>query len=311
MGYLVTTSQLVTDIKNTAYFPVDQNVFTPQTILDIANDELYSDILPLFKSFNEGFYLEVVSQSFVAGQAAYTLPKYAMWNAVYLVQRTTNGIPVWPDYERIEIVQLSDYQTNQPSTPIAYYLLNDTVVFVPTPQTGVQYAFNMWIYRRPGRMVPTSSAAEVLSVNKVTGEVTYTAIPPATFTATSTHDFYAIQPPFRRLQTNITATAIAGAVQTFPVASVQTLSTGDWVCLLDETVIPPVPPEIVPFLKDLTIKALAKTQGDYEAYGVQKQEVVDKMKAAIIVPGNRTVGKSKRILAGRNPLARALPRRFF
>lgn len=311
MGYLITTDQLVADIKRDFYLPVDQDTFTPSTILSVADDELMSEVFPLFKSFNEGFFLEPVLQSFVAGQAEYTLPKYAMWNAVYLVQRTVNGVPVYPDYGRIEIGQLTEYQTNIQGTPQVYYLLDNTIVFAPTPAVGTPDAFRLWIYRRPGRMVPVSEAAQVLSVNYGTGQVTYTAAPPSTYTASSFHDFYSKTPPFRRLATNIQASALAGAVQTFPIASVQTLVAGDFVCLLDETVIPPVPMEIVPFLKELTIKSMARTQMDQETYALQKQEVIDKIKAAMIVPGNRTVGKAKGISLSKHPLARNFTKRYW
>lgn len=311
MGYLVDTDELVSNVKRDMYAPIPQDTFSPQAILSIADDILYMDIFPLLKSFNEGFMLESVDSNFVAGQAAYDLPKYAMWNAVYLVQRTRDGNAVFPDYTRIEISQLMAYQVTQQGIPWAYYLLDNTVNFVPTPKDALTDAYRLWIYRRPGRMVPTSNAAKVLSVDKVTGIVTYSGTIPSTYTASSTHDFYSITSPFRRLATNITATGRAGATQTFPVPSVQSLNPGDWVCLLDETVIPPISMELVGFLSDLVIKSLARTQGDYESYNIQKQEVMEKIKAAMIVPGNRTVGKSKQITLSQHPLARNFSKRYW
>lgn len=308
MGYLVTTADLLTAIKRDAFLPTAQISFSDQEILAIGDDELYSECFPLLKSFNEGFLLEQVDSSFVAGQSVYTLPKYAMWNAVYLVQRTTNGVANWPDYARIEIDQLKDYQIATQGTPYAYFLLDNTITFVPTPGVSTTDAFRLWIYRRPGRMVPISLAAQVLSTNIGAGTVTYTAVPPISFSASSFHDFYSVTPPFRRLRTNVQATNLVVATQTFALGVVDTLQPGDWVSILDETVIPAVPFELQTYLKELIIKSMCRTQMDQEMYQVQKAEIVEKMKFAMIVPGNRTVGKAKSISLNRHPMVRRFGR---
>jgi hypothetical protein len=268
-----TTADLLSDIKRDDFFSSSQTFFTDAELLDIGNGELLAEIIPMIKTFNENYYMELVDSSFVANQSSYALPKYGMWNVVFLVQRINqSGIAIYPDFVRLELDQLKDYQVTNTGVPNAYYILNDTINFVPTPGPGVTDRYRLWIYRRPGRMVPTSFAAQVQSVNLATGEVTYTAVPPATYTASSRHDFYSSTPPFRRLQTDIQATAILGNVQTFPVASVQNLVAGDYVCIVDETVYPPIPLEIQPYLSEIIIKMVSKSRTDAQTYNLQKEK---------------------------------------
>ena len=169
--------------------------------------------------------------------------------------------------------------------------MHDTIVFYPKP-TPADGSWRCQYYRRPGRLVKVSAAAKVQSVNKANGQVTYTAVPPSTFTASSTHDFYLGQPPFKRLQTNITATTIAGAVQTFPVASVQNINANDYVCLLDETVFPDMPTELQDLFVELIVQRLAKIQNDATKYQYSDKEVNERIEAAYFSIGQRDTAQS-------------------
>lgn len=288
-----TANSLLDQIKLEAYIPVAQGNFSAAQLLSIADSEILNTICPTLVSMDENWYLESETQAFVGNQASYTLPQYAMWLKLKRVD-LMNQNQVLP-ITRSDVPQLQYSNTNQNGTPYSFFLKHDVVTFFPTPAAGITYDFRIWFYRRPNQMVVESEAAQILSVNKVTGVVTYTAAPPATYTATSFHDFFAGLSPFRRLVTNAQATAQAGATQTFAIADVQDLSPGDWICIHDQTVFPPVPIELYDFVKDLTIAILTKTQSDFDTYNAQKGEIVERMKSVMLAPGARIVSQGKKL----------------
>jgi len=291
-----TTDELIRQIKLTCFLPSAQETFTDEDMLSLGDDEILSSFTPMLVGLNQNIYLESVTTPFVAGQSRYVLDKYAMWNKTRLISRLTGTNVI--EMSHVEIDELPYF--SQSGTPRGFYLDNDSIIVVPTPATTTDSLY-YWIYRRPGRMVLTSAAAKVLSVNYATGQVTYTAVPPATFTSTSTHDFYAGRSPFRRVGTEVTATNLAANVQTFPIASVQGLLPNDYVCVVEETVFPPLSAELHSFLQEAIIKVMSKAQLDPEAYAIQKQELMEDAKNAYMAPGNRTVGQPLKISCRKNP----------
>ncbi len=287
MTYL--SDDLLSYLRDVDFSTTAQTQFTDAQLLNLADYTLLMRIVPPLIRINENYYLVQEDFPFVNGQTSYTLPKYAMFNKIHYVERLSGGLPY--RLARVPAERTYFRNDNQIGNPTYFYLMHDTIVFYPKP-TLADGSWRCQYYRRPGKLVKTSAAARVLSVNKATGDVTYTAVPPATFTASSTHDFYLGKPPFRRLQTNITATAILGAVQTFPVAAVQDLNPDDYVCLLDETVFPDMPTELQDLFVELIVQRLAKIQNDAVKYQYSDKEVGERIEAAYFSIGQRDTAQS-------------------
>lgn len=282
MAYL--SDDLLSYLKLVDFSTTAQTQLSNAEILSIADNTLLLRILPHLIRINEGYTLVKEDFPFVASKAKYALPKYAMFNIIHFVERISNGM----SYRLQPVPSERTYMRydSQTGDPQMYDFIGNYIEFYPPPQTSAS-SYRMQYYRRPGRLVETSAAAKILSVNKVNGEVTYTAVPPSTFTASSTHDFYSSTSPFVRLNTNVTATAIAANVQTFPVASVQDLSPNDYVCLLDETVYPDLPIELYDFFAELIVLRLAKIQNDKTKYQYTDKEVQERIETLYAVIGQR------------------------
>lgn len=288
-----TTDDLVSDIKRDSFLPVAQRDFTSAVLLNIADQELLETIAPALVAFDDGFFLEPADQDFVASQPDYVLDRYAMWGKIRRAERlTANGDPV--ELDRLTQEQVYGRDSTGTGTPQAFLPMHDSVRVYPKPADALE-DLRLWIYRRPGRMVLQASAAQVLTA--AASLVTYTGSKPATFTATSVHDFYRGTSPFKRIGTAKTATASAAAnIQGFASATVALLQPGDWVCVRDETVFPAVPIELHPFLKDLVIRSIARTTMDQAQYATARQELADRMMAVLQAgPGARIVGQPKRL----------------
>lgn len=288
-----TTDDLVTDIKRDSYLAVAQRDFSSAVLLNIADQELFETIAPALVAFDDGFFLEPAAQDFVASQSDYVLDRYAMWGKVRRAERLTSaGDPV--ELTRLTQEQVYDWDATGTGTPQAFLPMHDKVRVYPKPSDATE-DLQLWIYRRPGRMVLTTSAAQVSSAAGTL--VTYTGSKPSTFTSSSVHDFYRGTSPFQRVGTAKTATGSAAAnTQAFASADVALLQENDWVCVRDETVFPAIPIELHPFLKDLVIRSMARTQMDQAQYETARKEISDRMMAVLRAgPGARIVGQPKRI----------------
>lgn len=276
-----TTDDFLKYLKTIDLSTLAQTEFDDATLLNIGDFTLMNRICGYLIEVNENYYIQKDILPLIANQSNYTLPKYAMFNMIHYVELIIGGLP----YRlKRSVPERTYYQsTQQTGQPYWFYIEHNTLFFYPIPDTA-SYTYHIMYYRRPSAMVLKSAAAQILSVNKATGVVTYTAAPPATFTATSTHDFYNSFSPFRRVATNITATAQAGATQTFAIADVQTLSAGDWGCLLDQTVYPDLPIELQDLFAELIVMRIAKIQNDTTKYQMSNAEVkerIEQMYAAI------------------------------
>ncbi len=299
-----TSDDLITAIERDSFQPAAQDHFTTAQKLAIADEEIQETLAPLLASLDSGYFLEPADTDLVADQAGYDLDRYAMWNKVRRVEILDSD----DSPREIELVtpeQRTKYNTVDSGTPIAFEMRHAQIVLIPPPDAATE-SLRQWIYRRPGRLVATTAAAVVSSQNG-SGVVTYTGAPPSTHTASSVHDFYRGTSPFRRIATAVTATGQSGSTQTFATATAALLVAGDYVCVRDETVFPAVPIELHPFLKDLVIRSMARTQMDAQAYQVARQEIVDRARAAFMAgPGARVVGHPKKISI---PLGRVSGRR--
>lgn len=300
-----TSDDLLLAIKRDLKIPASQLTYSDPQILSIASEQLVSKLAPVLLSMDEGWYRTQTDTTMTAGTPDYLLPKYAMFqkiNTITIVNNVTNEeIPL----ERAEINDRRYYGYGTTGFPTDCYLDHNSVTLIPAPDSGVTTSYNLRFvyYRMPGKLVKKSEAAQVQSVNYATGAVTYTATPPATFTSSSFHDFYSSTPPFKRLQNNIQATALAANVQTFPVASVQTLLAGNWVNLVDETIYPDIPYGLFTALKELTMFSLSNSQMDIQtAMQIQQQIVLNAKNMIGSAPGNRYVSKYKKISQWDNAL---------
>lgn len=295
---LETSDDLLAAVKRDNMLPATQITYSDSQILSIAYEQLISRMVPLLVSMNEGWYRTQVDAALTAGVATYVLPKYAVFLKIHDAVLVNNATQIECRLARVNIADRSIYGYGTPGFPNYVYLDHHHATLMPYPDAGTvaSYSLRFIFYRMPGKLVQLSAAAKVLSVNKTNGQVTYTAVPPSTFTSSSTHDFYSSTPPFPRLQNSITATALAGAVQTFPVASVQTLNANDYVSIVDETVYPDIPYGLFTGLKDLTIYAITGSQMDAQARQEKEKDIMGNIKMILGAgPGNRFLSKPKKM----------------
>lgn len=315
MGYqLKTSDDLLVDFKRDSYIASSQGNYDDPQLLAVADKMILQHVVPLLKSLDSGWYLDYTDIPLTTTANTYALPRYAMYGMLYSVRlvRISDGV------ETTDLALYTDsdamlYRSGTAGTPGGYELKHNRIWLDRTPGTSdvATYSLRAYHYRRPGRLVLTTAAAVVSTVNTVSGLVTYTAAPPATFTAATLHDFYAGQSPFVRLASNIAATAAVGLTQTFAAASAALMSAGSYVTLEDETVFPDLPIDLYPHLSDLMALQLARSKTDAAQLQIEQGKVVESMRTALAsAPGDRIKGRKRKMSLLNSGLVTAGRRRF-
>lgn len=271
------TDEFIADLRRDSLLPAVQAQWTHQRILDVAYDEILSNVAIALTEIDHSFYRESVDTALVANQAEYDLPRYAMLGKVHkaVLVDTSENVSDLVGLNPSEIVHFNDTTAGHPRR---IRIDGSQIVLNPAPSSGditTWDTLRTWIYREPSRPVRlttdgsnTGRAAVVQSVNTGTGVVTYTGSKPSDFTSSSVHDFYSGTYPFRRIGSAISATASPGATQqTFSTANAALLEAGDIVNLRDETCVIPVPSRsLLKPLRELVRASIHATQGDKGGY---------------------------------------------
>jgi hypothetical protein len=232
-----------------------------------------------------------------------------MYGKLESVQYLNSNSQILPgQLTRIEIENLQDVLPTLSGGVPRFFTVNSSYITVyPYPTTTGDY-IRCYYDRRASSLILKSLAAQVLSINTGTGVVTYTGTPPSGYTSSSNQDFYYGSSPYPLLA-QATATALSGSTQTFSLANAALLTAGDWVCPRDQTVFIAMPEELVPYLSDMVIKCLARTQQDSELLKTQMQAIQESARQLLTSTGNRLPGNPKKIRLT-NPLVRnrSIPR---
>lgn len=270
-------------------------------ILMVADDMIREIIFPNLIVLNENYSLYYEDKSTVANQSTYTIPTRAILNMLHSVWIIQNNMKLYLD--RINLSDVSASNTLSSQRPISYYLMDYEITFFPSPDTS-NYTYRCYYYKRPNKMVILSKAAKVLLVNKLTGLVTYASTPPSTFTSSVRYDFLSHLPPFVFPALDVTGAAPVLSTQLFPIASVQNLNPGDYVCLSGETVAPAIPVELTTLLIRLVMSSMAVAQSDVSRYQMSDKEIKEKIAEIYRIPGPRVTNQSVGLNLMNSPFAR-------
>lgn len=256
--------------------PAVQSQWTHQQLLDIAWEQVVSVMMPMLITASPRFRRENHDITLEAGESTYTIPEHAMLRKMHLVSLLdTSGRP--GKLNRLEPSEYEFFFQTSSGHPTRITVHDTTIELNPPPSAAdilIWPTLRTWIHRRPGHFVRATDdgsgnnparAARVLT--SAAGTVTYTALMPSDFSASSEHDFYSQTEPHRRLGTSVVATGTSGtSAQTFATADAALVAAGDYVCLANETCFMPFPVDMGRHCKDLVIYSIGKTQADKDAY---------------------------------------------
>jgi len=284
---MTTTQELLDSIEMRCFAPIDQNTFSSSKLLLLAHEELQSKILPEILSVREEFFVTYTDYSVVANQASYIIPNRAIGMGLREVK-----IIVGNDVINLTQITPEAVTSTTSGSPTSFYIQDNNVVLYPTPSTSAN-TLRLYYCKRPSKLVLTSDAALISSIDTATKTVTVTAVPTA-WSTSNQFDFVKQDGASENLAIDQSITSINSTDITFSNDLPSTLRVGDWVSLRYTSPLVQLPEEYITVLSQATscrvIQSMRLPGLDSEM--AQLKIMLDMAKKLI---GPRVSGETKKI----------------
>lgn len=315
-----TTTALLSAVKRKAFLPTAASL-TDTEILEIADEEMRSVVIPALLTVREDYYMEqadytitpnvdtieVLTDSFSSTMASASLVSVETGRAWAL--------------PRVPVERIDDYAGKAASRPYAYALQGETVFLLPTPTTA-ECLLRIRFERLPGRLVATSAGFQPIAVDTGTMTITGSSVPGA-WNIGSRVSAWNSQPAFGASFIDARVTAVTGTTVTVSSPVTGTLSDvvyngaspserrdyPDWICLWNETCVVPLPDSWHPVLVASAAAAVLSTQGATAQSDRLYAERESKIAAMIKASSNRVRKQAPRAF-NRNSPTRYGPNRW-
>ncbi len=257
--FKATTADLITSITSRGLVPTNQNTYTVAQMLQIADEELQTGLLPLVLSTQEEYYstyIDYATPALVMG-----LPDRAIGGKLRAVCYTSQG-KEWP----VPRIELDDVQyTTQPS----YYFRGNDIVFTEQPP----YPIRMYYHTRPSHLIQTSECGRIAAIDSVLKTFTLSAVP-STYTTALTYDVVSSSAPAKVKSLDQVVTSIVGTAVSFSV--LPTAGVGDYFCLSGQSPCIQLPYELIPVLAQRVAVKVLEGIGDMDG-SKRAQEKLNEM----------------------------------
>lgn len=160
----LTSNKLIEAVKRKISFPTDQSTFSPQEILDFANEEMMIQQVPSVLEYHEEYFVYSYKYLIQTNQTRFPIPDRAIGLKLRDVKwQDTNGN--FFDMTRVAAEDKGFYQRNLGTneTINKYYLENNDVVLLPSAVAADGVSIYLWFFIRPNQLVANERAAIIQS----------------------------------------------------------------------------------------------------------------------------------------------------
>ncbi len=286
-----TTTEFLDRVKTRGGIPTNQNTLTTARLLNIGDDGIRSYILPLIMKARE-FYYAYDDDRDVNATGVYDLHSRAVAGKLInacLLSGTS----------RLDLAWVTEEELSVTDTPVSgrpgMYLKRNQLITVPIA-LGFD-TLRMTIPIRPGKLVPTTEAAQITAINTATKTLTFaTGTIPSTFTTSVLFDIIQDKPHFDHLSIDQVVTSVTTTTMVFSSTLSSRLVVGDWVSLAGESPVVQVPVELQPLLVQNTANTCLRSQNDLEALAAGEKELARMEKDTVSLYNPRIETEGKKII---------------
>jgi len=262
-----TTAGLVAAIKRRGSIPTNQQLFSNDDFIALANDELQSSIVPMLMAVREDYFItsrDVAAVSSQGSPAIIPIPSDAVGQKLTAVS-WVDGSGNLTNIPRLTMEEVSgnfmDY-----TQASGFYVKGNNIVLFPNLNNGTGTVRLSYV-KRPLHLVPITQAGKIRSINPNTNEVTLTNLPSAWVTGDLVNVVSHLQ-PFDTVASSVVINGISSP--TIVVSDLTGIEVGMWVALDGSSPIPQIPVEAHITLAQATTVKCLEALGDRE--GMQAAE---------------------------------------
>lgn len=285
-----TSDDLLEIIKKRAFIPISQETFSDTDLLEMATDELYSQVVPEVLSTREDWYVTPHTVAVTDASEPVDIPSRAIGGSLREVSFTQGN-------QEFNLARLSlEDKTYLNQGPVSAFYIQGNQIYLFGAQTG---DLNLYFNCRPGRLVATSEAAVVTSADVTTKIITVTSVP-ASWGAGTVIDVVKAKPHFEYKNLSLTIVNIAGNNVEVAEALATNIVAGDWLSLEDTSPAPQIPLEWFSYLAECVVAQIFLSQGDKEAADLAEKKMGKLKKSALSLMSPRIEGEAKKTVPPKN-----------
>lgn len=292
--------------------PTSQITYSDDDILSYADEELQTGIIPLLMSVREDYLTSYIEDTISPSIAAYDMPERAIGMKLKDVTVIETTSPSTPPGSVVEI-SIPRIQSDQGPTRLMNnypgFYLRENQLILQNPDAFNGYFLRQYYFKRPNKLVPVSSAAQITAVGPqgfvpvLAANQVLVSLLPSNFgtnaTFTQVVDIIQAKPGFRTIAMDLDVSCVqASLIITFTglTAVPAGVSVGDWVCLQGETVIPQIPVELHPVLAQRTAVKILEGLGDVTNLQAAQVKLKEVEHAVLTMLSNRIEGEPQKIV---------------
>lgn len=297
-----TFTDFIDKVKVKGMIPTSQNTFTTQRFLDISNDIMRLEIVPMIVRVRESYYSYVVDTTFNA-TGIYDIPSRAIAGKLlnlYILNGTAKLNLPWVFEE-----ELQDYGTSPVGRPTAFVRGNQVYLLPVTPPQFT--TLRMMIHLRPNEIVANASAAQITAINTGTNTLTFaTSTIPTTYTTGVLYDLIQQKPPFGTLALDQGVSSVTSTTVVFSSTLPSSLAVGDWLSLAGQTPIIQMPIEVQTLFVQLVANQCLKNSPHVASYQAGVADAKSLMDNAVGLLDHRIENAGRKVVNRTGILRRGL-----
>lgn len=307
MSNIFDTATLIESIKRTAKVPDDQSEYTEQDIIDMANEELFTNLIAKIVSKKETYYTINNDVPVEQGVNKYKLPNRSIGSKIEWVGVYSEGSENNPgELDMVTYDQLSRLNShNYRSSGSRFYFENESIV-IDSQDSNVDFDYIRFRFNiRPNKLVLSSRVVIITGIDPTTGTITIATDIPTNFTSVSKIDFICSDEPNNILNYDIEIVDLNSTAKFFqidPEDVPQQLVVGDRICLAGESDVIYAPVEFHPILAEMVALRILGANGD-DTRLVERQ-LERKLQSSDYLITNRDSSSPVKASARRNGLLR-------
>lgn len=157
-----TSDELVSAIQRKIMFPLSQNTFGEQDILDFCNEEMMIAQVPSVMEYHQEFFVETFVVPLQSNISNYQIPNRAIGmklRDIFYLDNQNNFV----EMTRVNSDDRAFFQANIASSNSVYkfYLQGNDIIVTPAITSDVYGALMMVYFLRPNALVPNDNAAHI------------------------------------------------------------------------------------------------------------------------------------------------------
>lgn len=163
----MTSRDLIASVKRKISFPISQNTFSEQDILDFANEEMLLQQVPAIMTYHEEYFVKSISTPLVSNKARYQIPDRAIALKLRDLSYMDSNNNLF-EMTRVNSDDKSYWQRSFGFNGISYrfYIEGNDVVMTPNPNDFNDGSLVFYVFFRPNQLVANERAATVQGFQK-------------------------------------------------------------------------------------------------------------------------------------------------